>query len=202
MDAPVELIQRIQSLLPVEEAARTCVLSKTWSHAWSTIPHLRFHQTLIYPSEEKKSEYTMFMDGTVSKYVRDNIPIESFDLKLDDMESVSLAYEWIRTVAARLKELSIHHLTYKSEFLLPPGEIFSCGKYLHTLCIKNSPVRTKLVINCVSLRVLELYNVKITEEVFDSLISTCTLPEKINLLYCSGLKTIKVSDQAYFYHRV
>nr|GEV21695.1 hypothetical protein [Tanacetum cinerariifolium] len=37
-----ELIHRIQKLLPVEEAACTCILSKSWLHAWSTIPTVRF----------------------------------------------------------------------------------------------------------------------------------------------------------------
>ncbi|XP_071712294.1 F-box/LRR-repeat protein 25-like [Rutidosis leptorrhynchoides] len=196
MDVPVELIQRIQTLMPVEEAARTCVLSKTWSRAWSTIPHLRFHITSWFPTdEEKERDYIQFMDRTMSRYVRDNIPIESFDLKLDDMQSVSLIYEWIRTVAARLKELSIHHQSYESEYLLP-GEIFS-GKYLHTLSIKNSSARPKPLINCMSLRVLKLFHVKITEEVLCTLFSTCTLLNKIKVSNCFKLKTIKVRKLRY-----
>ncbi|XP_071712287.1 putative F-box/LRR-repeat protein At5g41840 [Rutidosis leptorrhynchoides] len=191
----LELIQHIQTLLPVKQAARTCVFSETWSHAWSTIPNLRFDQTLFSPTEGKKSDYKMFMDRTMSKYVRDNIPIESFDLKLDDMHSVSLIYEWIRTVAARPKELSIHHQSYESEYLLP-GEIFS-GKYLHTLSIKNSSARPKPLINCVSLRVLKLSCVKISEDVLHTLFSTCTLLEKIEVSNCIDLKTIKVRNLRY-----
>ncbi|XP_071712285.1 F-box/LRR-repeat protein 25-like [Rutidosis leptorrhynchoides] len=196
MDVPVELIQRIQTLLPVEEAARTCVLSKTWSHSWSTIPHLRFDQTLWFLDEEKERDYIKFMYRTMSRYVQDNIPIESFDLKLDDLQSVSVPYEWIRTVvAARLKELSINT---SSEFYILPGEIFS-GKYLHTLSIENSSVSPKPphVINCVSLRVLKLFRMKISEEVLDTLFSTCTLLERINLSYCKGLKKIKVRSLCY-----
>ncbi|XP_071712293.1 putative F-box/LRR-repeat protein At5g02930 [Rutidosis leptorrhynchoides] len=195
MDVPVELIQRIQTLLPVEEAARTCVLSKTWSHSWSTIPHLRFDQTLWFLDEEKERDYIKFMYRTMSRYVQDNIPIESFDLKLDDLQSVSVPYEWIRTVvAARLKELSINT---SSEFYILLGEIFS-GKYLHTLSIENSSVSPKPhVINCVSLRVLKLFRMKISEEVLDTLFSTCTLLERINLSYCKGLKKIKVRSLCY-----
>nr|GEX14065.1 retrovirus-related Pol polyprotein from transposon TNT 1-94 [Tanacetum cinerariifolium] len=43
LDVPVELLlQRIQSLLPPKDAASTCILSKSWLRAWSTIPNLRF----------------------------------------------------------------------------------------------------------------------------------------------------------------
>ncbi|GKC46668.1 F-box protein-like protein [Tanacetum coccineum] len=41
LEAVPELIHHIQSLLPVKEAARTCVLSKSWLHALSTNPTLR-----------------------------------------------------------------------------------------------------------------------------------------------------------------
>ncbi|XP_071712296.1 uncharacterized protein [Rutidosis leptorrhynchoides] len=202
-DVPVELIHRIQSLLSVEEAARTCVLSKTWSHAWSTIPHLRFYKPSQFLDEEKQRDHIKFMDRTMSKYVRDNIPIERLDLKLH-VRFVNVAYKWLRTLAAaRLKELSIV-IFYDSDTTrrkrkrnLLPGEIFT-GKYLHTLCIIDSRVRSKLVtINCVSLRVLELIFVKISEEVLHTLFSTCTLLENIKLSYCSGLKTIKVRNLRY-----
>ncbi|GJW29378.1 ribonuclease H-like domain-containing protein, partial [Tanacetum coccineum] len=36
-----ELMHCIQSLLPIEEAARTSILSKSWLYAWSTNPTLR-----------------------------------------------------------------------------------------------------------------------------------------------------------------
>ncbi|GKD78409.1 hypothetical protein Tco_1341030, partial [Tanacetum coccineum] len=44
-DVP-ELINKIQSLLGRKEAARTCVLSKSWLYAWSKIPNLRGPRTI------------------------------------------------------------------------------------------------------------------------------------------------------------
>nr|GEX10042.1 phosphoribosylglycinamide formyltransferase, chloroplastic [Tanacetum cinerariifolium] len=41
-----ELINKIQSMLESKEAARTCVLSKSWLHAWSMIPNLRGLRTI------------------------------------------------------------------------------------------------------------------------------------------------------------
>ncbi|XP_071712349.1 putative F-box/LRR-repeat protein At3g42770 [Rutidosis leptorrhynchoides] len=175
-DIPVDLIHRIQSLLPVKEAARTCALSKTWSDAWSTIPHLRFDQTLEFANEEKERDYIKFMDHTISKYIQKNIPIESFDLNLYN-KLASLANKWIPTLAAQscFKKLSISicYECYESDgkFILP-SEIFS-KQNLHTLSLRDyrlSPIETISVsrvpvINCVSLRVLELFCLNISEEI-------------------------------------
>ncbi|XP_071712356.1 uncharacterized protein [Rutidosis leptorrhynchoides] len=207
-DVPVELIHLILSLLPVKEAAGTCVLSKTWSHAWSTIPHLRFHITSeFFSTEEKERDYIKFMDRTMSKYIQYNIPIQSFDLILDDIKLASLANKWIPSVAAQscLKELSLKirgEIDGKYHKFILTDEIFS-GKNLHTLSLRayhSSPIETvsrNPVINCVNLRVLELLYVKISEEVLDSLFSTCVLLEEINLSYCFGLMTIKVRNLHY-----
>ncbi|XP_071712348.1 putative F-box/FBD/LRR-repeat protein At4g13965 [Rutidosis leptorrhynchoides] len=201
-NVPVDLIHRIQSMLPVEEAARTCVLSKTWSHAWSTIPHLRFHLTSEFANEEKERDYIKFMDRTMSKYAQHNIPIESLKLKLNNKLASHLANKRIPTVAAQscLKELSIR-IESDSDLILP-DEIFF-GKNLHTLSLSDirlSPIETvsrNPVINCVNLRVLELLYVEISEEVLDTLFSNCVLLEKIDLTFRSDMKTFKVRNFRY-----
>ncbi|GKB66498.1 hypothetical protein Tco_0927910 [Tanacetum coccineum] len=53
-------------------------------------------------------------------------------------------------------------------------------------------INRNLVINCVALRVLELWHVTISADVFEKLLSTCILLEKVDLLDCKGLKNIKL----------
>ncbi|GJQ94564.1 peroxisomal membrane protein 11B [Tanacetum coccineum] len=70
-----ELIHRIQSLLPAKEAARTCILSKSWLHAWSTIPTLRF------PCQSLTS-YNKLIDSTL---MREALSLSSkFDIDIED----------------------------------------------------------------------------------------------------------------------
>ncbi|XP_071712343.1 FBD-associated F-box protein At5g60610-like [Rutidosis leptorrhynchoides] len=204
-DVPVELIQRIQSLLAVKEAARTCVLSKTWSQAWSTIPRLRFHLTLAFPNEEKERDYIKFMDRTMSKYIQHNIPIESLKLKLDNHFASHFFNKWISTVAAQccLRELYIRIFCNESDSkLILSDEIFS-GKILHTLSLRgsrSSPIETvsrNSVINCANLRLLKLEDVEISEELLDTLFSTCILLEKIVLSLRSDMKTFKLRNLCY-----
>ncbi|XP_071709765.1 F-box protein At5g03100-like isoform X2 [Rutidosis leptorrhynchoides] len=201
---PVELIQRIQSLLPVQEAARTCVLSKTWSHAWSTIPHLGFYKISEFFSDKKERDYIQFMDRTMSKYVQNNIPIESLKLKLDNKLASHLANKWIPTVASKssFKEHSIRICYGSDSNIILPDEIFS-GKNLHTLSVianRSSPIETvsrNPVINCLNLRVLKLERVKISEEAVNTLFSTCILLEKIDLSIRSDMKTVLVKNLRY-----
>nr|GEV24014.1 Gag-Pol polyprotein [Tanacetum cinerariifolium] len=54
-DVPEYLIQHIQSLLPVEEATRSCILFKSWLHAWLTIPYLNFRFKSILHAKPEDS---------------------------------------------------------------------------------------------------------------------------------------------------
>nr|GEY76360.1 hypothetical protein [Tanacetum cinerariifolium] len=79
----LELIHHIQSLLPAKEAARTCILSKSWPHAWSTISTLRFTlQFQKFVTDEQKIKYEKVIDHTLQRYHRENISVEILDLEL------------------------------------------------------------------------------------------------------------------------
>lgn len=215
-DVP-ELIHRIQSLLGVRQAVHTCVLSKSWLYyAWSTIPILRFSQsTMIVSEQEEKKKYVKLIDHTLQRYLRDNIPIEGYyhDLDVKNQELASLAEKWIRSIASKnscLKVFNLNIFVINIDSFTLPDVIFS-SENLHTISVtvpecKIDSVRvmsnlvmmsSNPVINCVSLRVLELLNVDISEEVLDKISSTCTLLKKIKLLSCHGLKTIKVKNLRY-----
>ncbi|GJT47307.1 F-box protein-like protein [Tanacetum coccineum] len=203
------LFHHILSLLPVKEAACTCVLSKSWLHAWSTIPKLRFNQSIMLLKQ--LDDYINLIDRTLLRYFEHNIPVVSFDLKIiiKDQESASLVEkmieQWIRGLAPKrcFNELCI---TYTDEcwriikFTLP-DEIFS-GVNLTTISVTvehgyHNAVEMcrNPVINCVSLQVLELLHVNTSEEVLNKLLSTCTLLKKIKLYLNNKLKTtIKVKN--------
>lgn len=198
-DVP-ELIHIIQSLLPVKDAACTCVLSKIWLHAWSTIPTLRFLES-IWISSEQETNFMNYIDKTLLRYHRDSIPIESIFLEINikNQYLASLAENWIRSLSSKtsLKELYLKIWNGVSSFTLT-DEIFS-GENLDIISVRiDSSMINSLwinmnpLINCVSLRELELIGVNISEEVLQKLLTTCTLLEKLNILFHKGLKTIKV----------
>ncbi|XP_071712385.1 putative F-box/LRR-repeat protein At5g02930 [Rutidosis leptorrhynchoides] len=175
------MINRIQSFLPAKEAGRTCVLSKSWLHDWSTIPknHLRFRPPLKLLSTQQLKTYSESINCTLQR--------------------------WIHTVASgsSLKELYLTISVLESIAL--PYEIF-LGENLETISVKADPyfflyhsllMSNNLVIKCVNLRVLELIKVTLSDETLVNLLSTCILLEKINLSNCKGLSRIKVKNLCY-----
>ncbi|GJT57433.1 F-box protein-like protein, partial [Tanacetum coccineum] len=135
-----ELIHRIQSLLPVKEATRSCKLSKWWLRAWSTIPTVRLSSPdNKYLTDEQETYYKNLIHRTLQSQNLDTISVTA--------GTNDLVYPL---------RLSISSSTH--------------------------------IIRCVSLRVLDLQCVDISEDVLNNLLSTCTLLEKINLWCCEGLK--------------
>nr|GEX77985.1 hypothetical protein [Tanacetum cinerariifolium] len=179
---PNELIHRIQSLLPAKDAARTCVLSKSWLHAWSTIPTLRFTTCANddHLTEEEETNYNKLIDRTLLRYLNDNMSIECLHLHLymHNSSLSSLAEKWLHSLASRncLKELSLTIcgkkvcLGYRISNLTIPAEIFSCEKLnIVSLIVdpRAKPVTVNMnlvMIKCLFLRVLELVNVRISSE--------------------------------------
>nr|XP_043635935.1 F-box protein At5g03100-like [Erigeron canadensis] len=168
---PTELMHRIQSLLSAKEAGRTCVLSKSWLHAWSTIPSLRFPDD--HPVTTDVIYNTIQRRGTKQEGV-----LRSFPIVYGDYSRYST-------------------FTFSSE---SDNLLFSCKK-LQTIKLKATGglsqinLGVNLVIKCVSLRVLELTKVNISEDIFNNLLSTCSLLEKLILCFSDdGLKKIKVKN--------
>ncbi|GKC03780.1 F-box protein-like protein [Tanacetum coccineum] len=198
-----ELIHRIQSLLPAKEAARTCILSKSWLHAWSTIPTLRFTpQFRKFVTDEQKRKYQKVIDHTLQRYHRDNISIESLDLELhiQNQELAFAAEKWIQHIVSKscLKDLSLKIDCLIDSFTLPK-ELFS-SENLSTIKLTTEIGKSRLricsnpFIKCVTLRVLDLHYVNISEEVLHNLLSACTLLEKIKVWCCRGLKNVLVKN--------
>ncbi|GJY13937.1 F-box protein-like protein [Tanacetum coccineum] len=106
---PNELIHRIQSLLPAKDAARTCVLSKSWLRAWSTIPTLRFTTCANddHLTKEEETDYIKLIDRTLLRYLNDNMSIECLHLHLymHNSSLSSLAEKWLKLCC--LRELRI-----------------------------------------------------------------------------------------------
>ncbi|GJV80640.1 putative F-box/FBD/LRR-repeat protein [Tanacetum coccineum] len=181
---PNVLIHHILSLLPSKDATRTCVLSKSWLHAWSAIPTIRF--TACMPDEhatqEEVIDYIKLIDRTLLRHLNNNMPIECLHIDLDirNLSFSSLAEKWFQSLAFTncLKELSLTICGKETDwrYMIPkclkiPGEIFSCEN-LNTISLtadhfSRSHVMVNMnlaIIKCSFLRVLELVNVGISCE--------------------------------------
>ncbi|KAJ0744971.1 putative F-box domain, FBD domain, leucine-rich repeat domain superfamily [Helianthus annuus] len=53
---PQTIIENILCLLPIEEAARTSILSREWRYKWTTIPKLKFYWSTVYNRTAKENQ--------------------------------------------------------------------------------------------------------------------------------------------------
>ncbi|GJW04215.1 F-box protein-like protein [Tanacetum coccineum] len=172
-DVP-ELIHHIQALLPAKDAARTCVLSKSWLHTWSTIPTLRFCQS-----------------------TKSAIRVEKFIKRVASKSSLK---ELCLTVADDVASFTLPGEIFSSENLNTLSLKLDFSLHMERPLKKNYPlhISSNPLIVCVNLRVLELLDVHLShEEVLHNLLSTCKLLEKINLRLPEGLDKIKVNNLLY-----
>nr|XP_043633737.1 putative F-box/LRR-repeat protein At5g02700 [Erigeron canadensis] len=197
-DLPTELMHRIQSLLSEQESARTCVLSKSWHHAWSTIPTLRFPHFIGSSRETKNNELVY---KTIQRYHENDVPIETlaFEYFVTDPGYAKSCFRHVLSSKTRscLKELSLKGCNFTGSMFTFADDLLFSGEKLQTIqlnCYRIINPGINPVIKCASLRVLVLKEVNISEDVFHSLLSTCSLLEEVRLDLCEGLKTIKVKN--------
>ncbi|GFP87955.1 F-box/LRR-repeat protein at1g52650 [Phtheirospermum japonicum] len=83
---PEAVIQHIQSLLSVKQAAQTSILSKSWHNAWSTRPNLDFDQRHCGRDYRRYCDVRGFLESakkTIQRYEESNLNIKSFSLSMD-----------------------------------------------------------------------------------------------------------------------
>ncbi|GKC47822.1 pleckstrin domain superfamily protein [Tanacetum coccineum] len=210
-DVP-ELIHLIQLALPTKDASRTCILSKSWLHAWSTILAIRFSPSVdSLRKKQHQRKYMRWIYRTLLRYHQDNLPITSLNLQLCIHTALRSAYKLIMEATNSKSRSSLNelHLAILSTTSFTfPDEIFS-SENLHTLRLKliyltrlrNPRYSLHFSINpsihCTNLRVLKLVDVHLIQYVLHKLLSTCKLLQKIDIELPVELNTIKVNNLRY-----
>nr|GEW13326.1 hypothetical protein [Tanacetum cinerariifolium] len=106
-DVP-ELIQHIQSLLPAIDAARTCVLSKSWLHAWSIIPTLRLRLFANSFNEQQERRYMRL----IRRAIRSNPLIDCVNLRVLELLCVHISEEVFHNLLSTCKLLESINLRF------------------------------------------------------------------------------------------
>ncbi|KAL3634852.1 hypothetical protein CASFOL_021906 [Castilleja foliolosa] len=191
---PQPILHSILSLLSQRDAVRTSVLSKSWRYLW----HGRFiveYRDLAHSSARKKEFWTS-LGNTLQRYLDQNLSLQKFIVDIFHYEvDFVLLQKWIPVLIMNmgLKSLSL---------------IFSCNNkaYPVPLVVFQSESLVELHLNRCdlnalkstdnvmfkNLQTLRLYYVKVTDEFFEKIISSCPLIEYLSLLECKGLKSIKL----------
>nr|XP_018622540.2 uncharacterized protein LOC108943198 [Nicotiana tomentosiformis] len=159
----------------LKEAARTCVLSKTWNRLWTLRPDLMFDQC-SHSSFRSLEKFVKFVDDSLEPYVKEKLSIDSFILRqLRHPELASHLDRWTNmAIKHNVRELEID---MGALYYNVPDTIYA-GKTL-----------TKLWLWMCN---FEKDNSTSTTNKLQRLISTCPFIRDLKLDRCRGIQNLHV----------
>ncbi|XP_022771902.1 F-box/FBD/LRR-repeat protein At1g13570-like isoform X1 [Durio zibethinus] len=199
---PWDVLNSILMHLPLRDAARTSLLSRTWKYKWTNLSQFVIDDKCFPNSLPDKARW-----GEVRRifnHVRSNHsgPIEKFKLAAYCYPDHSDLDEWIIFLTFNgIKELILQDFSVIRRFKLPPC-LFSCPQLicleLHG-CIFKLPT-TFGGFNC--LKSLTLTQVSIISETLERLIHSCPILERLTLLNIDHLAILRIHNQNLKYLKV
>ncbi|KAB5526781.1 hypothetical protein DKX38_020628 [Salix brachista] len=190
---PGHVLDQILSVLPIRDAVRTSNLSRKWRYKWSHIPHLVFDtQCISITSEDQtivKNKLVNIIDHVLLLH---NGPIYKFKLSHRDLLGVSDIDRWILHLSrGSTKEFVLE--IWKGQRYKLPSCLFSFENLIHLElfnCLLKPPLAFKGFRN---LKSLDLQHVTLAQEVFENLISSCALLERLTLMNFDGFTHLKIN---------
>ncbi|XP_016485511.1 F-box/FBD/LRR-repeat protein At1g13570-like isoform X1 [Nicotiana tabacum] len=187
---PKNVIDGILELLPVEDAARTSILSKNWRYIWVMLPNLVLNK-LFCNKLAARSQY-VFKDNVDKILLQHSGDIVKFVLDLSEI--VLSPYpdidRWMIYITRNgVKELTLN-MSNNTTYNLP-SYIFNCPTLTHLellSCVFKPPTPFLGFPNLVILRLEKITFVPTTE--FG--VINAPLLVRLTLIYCNGTKYLNI----------
>ncbi|KAL5707913.1 hypothetical protein ACHQM5_018762 [Ranunculus cassubicifolius] len=185
---PESIRNDIVSFLPMVDAIRTSILSKSWRNVCSSLSNLDFDQQLFEEMSGKKTSFKESVNQLIG--CRDGSSINSFKLVVDVNDStVPHIHAWISYVVQHnVQKLHLCcKLNYGSLASLPCS-LFAC-RTLTVLSLTAIHLELPAVVQFPLLKLLDLQLINWSDdEQTNRLISSCPLIERLSLVSCSWNK--------------
>ncbi|XP_078154720.1 F-box/LRR-repeat protein 13-like [Carex rostrata] len=211
---PIEILPKILFFLSTKEAVQTCILSKRWRHAWTSLPILEFYITdWVDESVEDKEiwregerKFKNFMYGVLKNRVQ--VKLEEFrytNYLLEYESKISFEFpDHVNWPEPRVVFVSIGRDRW--DLLALPDFIFSCTRLeVLELCISSAtgfPIIKAQPIHLPALKIVHLMYITL-DGLIQNLFSKCPLLETMVLAHClldiseissEVLKKLKIYD--------
>ncbi|KAL3634816.1 hypothetical protein CASFOL_021870 [Castilleja foliolosa] len=190
---PQPVLRNILSLLSQKDAIRTSVLSKSWRYLWHGRLNVEFREFCF----ARKNNFWSFLDKTLQRYLDQNLSLQKFLVYIFHYDvDLVLLQKWIPVLIINMGIKSLNVLFCMNGIAFPlPLVVFQSESLveLHLQHLNLNTLQSTDNVMLKNLQTLRLHSVYITDEIFDKIISGCPLIENLDLLFCSGLKSIKLS---------
>lgn len=189
---PGHVVDQILSQLSIREVVRTSVLSSKWRYKWATLPNLVFdNECYSFSSLDQtvvKSKLVNIVDHVLLLH---NGPIYKFKLSHRDLQGISDIDRWILHLSRHSIQEFILEI-WKGQRYKMPSCLFSCQHLIHLElfnCLLKPPSTFK---GFKSLKSLDLQHVTLAQDVFENIISSCPLLERLTLMNFDGFTYLNI----------
>jgi len=193
------LIDQILSHLTIKEAVRTSVLSSEWRKKWSTQPDLVFDSLCVSTVTSKnpsvvERKFLRIIDHVLLLH---SGPINKFEVSdsyrdiIIDVNTMADIDRWILHLTGRYIKEFVLNISFDQRYKIP-SSLFSCQGLHHldlNYCWLQAPTTFEGFRN---LKSLSMYEVTMTQDAFENMISGCPLLEKLTLTKIDGLTHINI----------
>jgi F-box domain len=204
-ELPDAILSSILSLLPIEESARTSILSTRWRHQWKATT-LRLDDCSLLSDKPRRVGRPKKSPSPVNplSWCRQAVstifhshygPVESLSLScFTDVAFHSTVDCYVESAVQRgIRELTLEYEFFPVPYQLLPS-LLHC-KSLHQLsltgCRFREPVLPSIFPN---LNELKLASVELTNDLFQILLSNCASLDTLHLISCWGIPVVNVSS--------
>ncbi|XP_008790134.1 F-box/FBD/LRR-repeat protein At1g13570-like [Phoenix dactylifera] len=183
---PKDILDKILVRLPLRDAIRTSSLSRTWRHAWASMPALMFIDDSI-PSNNLDAKFLLFVDRVLLLH---NGPILKFHLSSNRCSHVAID-PWIVVLSRNGIQELVLDLGYEERYKVP-STLFFCQELKHvelSHCIIELPQMFK---GFSLLSTLKLSRTTLTDKGLENLVSSCPVLENLSLTNFNGCTHLKI----------
>lgn len=185
-DLPRSVIEKILTLLPIRDAIRTSILSSKWRYRWTWLTHLVFDDRCLALSNDRAPVDKDLVNFITKALLLHQGDIHKFQLSSSRLQICEDIDQWILFLSRKdIKEFFFG--LGEDEWFRVPRCLFNCHNLTRLelyRCELDLPPTFK-GFRC--LKSLGLYQVSISSEAIECLISSCPLLESLALAYFDSL---------------
>ncbi|KAM3299901.1 hypothetical protein ACQJBY_041073 [Aegilops geniculata] len=202
-ELPQDIVHRIHSLLPVQEAARAACASRGLLHSWRCYSNLTLNCETLGLTHKKFEERETYIIDKVDKILRNHygngVKVKTLKLHLAPCNNIKAACldGWLQvTVKAGIKELDLAMpLLMKEKYNFPCSVLSddAAASSIQSLGLWGCSFHPTSTLGLLRrLKCLQLTLVDISEEGLGLLLSKSSSLEQLVLFFCSGITCLQI----------
>ena len=196
-ELPDPILHHILFFMPIKDAARTIVLSKSWLITWSSFKNNFVFNEQVYLQQFPSAKREDFMNW-VGKSLSQKVKIEMFSLHMTLSNHDADAFHvdrWIQFVTTNhnLQVLLLDFTMTRRTKMYVLHDITNVAASLAFLMLRNCELRRPFF--AFFLKDLSLTSISVCgNHIIENLLSSCHLLQRFHIVDCSGTNKLRVID--------